>query len=165
RLAKPREHAMSAWFIGLFGRLLMTSLPGCSRPLLAHGSLPVEATRDAAASVPSRSLAVVAILLAALIVGGGTGILAKTAGTPLGAAIVRGASAAGVVVGLAYLHLHAPALFCVVNAMTGMLSGIASVVLYRLDGKDWPGSVILGGACFGGAVGVAFALESLAGAL
>ena len=86
---------MSAWFIGLFGRLLMTSLPGCSRPLLAHGSLPVEATRDAAASVPSRSLAVVAILLAALIVGGGTGILAKTAGTPLGAAIVRGASAAG----------------------------------------------------------------------
>jgi hypothetical protein len=70
-----------------------------------------------------------------------------------------------VVVGLAYLHLHAPAMFCVVNGMTGALSGIVGVVLYRVDGKDWPAAVILGGACFGGAAGVAFALESLAGAL
>lgn len=112
-------------------------------------------------------LATVATLLAALIIGGGTGILERYAGTPLGASIVRGATAFTVATGLASAHagFGASPLVCVINALFGIVGGLAGLVLMRVDGRPWPGAIMLGGACFGGAVGFAVAVEVMAGAL
>lgn len=107
---------------------------------------------------------IVATLLAALIVGGGTGILERSSGTPLGASILRGATAFGVVTGLASVHagFGAAPLVCVINGLVGAVGGLAGAVLMRLDGKPWPRAVVLGGACSGGAAGFAVAVEQMA---
>ncbi|WP_285688774.1 hypothetical protein [Actinoplanes sp. NBRC 103695] len=109
-------------------------------------------------------LSIMATLLAALILGGGTGILEKVDGTPLGGSVQRGATAFAVVISLVAAHMavDASALVCLVNALFGVTCGLAGVILARIDTKPWPRAVIGGGACFGGAAGVMVALEVMA---
>ncbi|MBU2667838.1 hypothetical protein KOI35_30435 [Actinoplanes bogorensis] len=122
---------------------------------------------SAAQTADNRIMGILAVVLVAVIVGGGTGILARVDAMPLGGSILRGGSAFAVVLGLASAHagLHAPLMICVVNALLGVLSGLCGLILKRMDSAPWCSAVLGGGACFGGAVGMAVAVEVLAGAL
>lgn len=115
----------------------------------------------------NRLMGLVAVVLSAIIIGGGTAILARLDAVPLGSSILRGGTAFAVVVGLSSAHagLQAPLMVCVVNALVGVLGGVVGLVLRRLDPAPWCTAVLSGGACFGGAAGMTLAVEVLAGVL